>query len=99
MNRILLEVILIFGVAFAANLGYLWWKNKQQDIGYQKCHSEVVVETATKNQTIVENRKKAKHENQNRDRDALIRYVCKRGWVFDPAQCATYERQVRDGVR
>lgn len=99
MNRLLIEIVLILGISLAANLGYAWWKGKQQDIGYNKCSGEVAVEVATKNVTIVEDRKKVKHENQQRDRDALIKLHCSRGWVFDPAQCTAYDRQVRDSVR
>lgn len=41
-------------------------------------------------QEILKLKPKVKHENQNRDRDALIRHVCKRGWVRDPSQCESF---------
>lgn len=47
-------------------------------------------EIAAKNEAILKQRPKVKHENQNRDRDALVRHICDRGWVRDPSQCAAY---------
>ena len=99
MNRLLIEVILILGISVAANLGYAWWKDKQQDIGYEKCRNEVIVDVAKKNETIVSNKKKVKHENQNRNRDALVRLHCKRGWVLDPDQCVGISGQGGSNLR
>lgn len=99
MNRLLLEIILIFGLSLALNFGYAWWKGKQQDIGYQKRDNEIVVEVAKKNETIVTAKKKVKHENQNRNRDALVRLHCDRGWVLDPDQCTGNAGQMRNNVR
>jgi len=39
---------------------------------------------------IIKQKPKVKHDNQNRDRDALLRHVCSRGWVRDPDQCAPF---------
>lgn len=99
MNKLLIEIILIVGISVAANLGYAWWKDKQQDIGYNKCKGEIAVEVANKNNTIVSNKKKVKHENQNRNRDALVDLHCRRGWVLDPDQCARISGQRGDHLR
>lgn len=57
-----------------------------------------VVEQAEGNNKVVEDRKQVKHENQNRDRDALIRLHCQRGWVLEPSQCKAYnETNKADG--
>ncbi len=48
--------------------------------------------TAEANEKVITTKKKVKHENQNRDRDALIRHVCSRGWVREPEQCKPYRR-------
>ena len=55
------------------------------------------------NVAIVTERKKVNHENQNRDRAALIANGCMRGWVRDFENCPTGTRpeeagSVRHGV-
>lgn len=47
---------------------------------------------ADANAKITTDRKKVKHENQNRDHDALVRYGCSRGWVRDFENCPTDSR-------
>ena len=45
---------------------------------------------AEADKTILKQKPKVKHENQNRDRAALVRHICKRGWVQRPEQCTPY---------
>lgn len=42
---------------------------------------------AKENIQIVKDRRKANHENQNRDDNALNAYGCERGWVRDRENC------------
>jgi len=45
---------------------------------------------AEENEKVVTKKAKVKHENQNRNRDALVRHICSRGWVREPDQCKPY---------
>lgn len=90
--KLLISIILILGISLAANLGYAWWKHKQWQAGYDARVQEEAVERAQANEKISQDKIKVKHENQNRDRDQLIRLHCDHGWVRDKTQCRSLPR-------
>lgn len=57
---------------------------------WNKAEADRAKAIAAANEAIIKQRPKVKHENQNRDLDALKRHVCTRGWVLKPEQCAAY---------
>lgn len=97
--KLLIEIILILGISFAANIGYHLWAKHQQQIGYDRRVNEEKIERADKNENILKNKAKVKHEDQNLDRDGLIKLHCSRGWVRKPEQCSAYVRQMRNSLR
>ncbi len=95
---VLLFVGIISGVAF-----YKGYKLGEKLVyaEWDKARIEATKATAKENIQIVKDRKKAVHENQNRDRDALILNGCKRGWLRDFEKCPAGIRKtgpVRDSV-
>lgn len=104
MNKFTIGLIAFIFIGIIAGVSFykgfqLGDKLKQAD--WDKAIATAAVAGVKANNKIIDDRKQVKHENQNRDRDALIRLHCERGWVFNPEQCRDYYNngQVRNDVR
>ena len=81
--------LLLVSNAFVGYKAYNFGKNSIQ-VKWDKETLDRTIETQKKNDAIIKQKPKVKHENQNRDRVALVRHICARGWVLKPEQCDAY---------
>lgn len=83
--------VLLVSNAVVGCKAYQFGANSVQ-VKWDKAEVDRIGAVAAANEAILKQRPKVKHENQNRDHDALIRYGCKRGWVRDFENCPADSR-------